>query len=205
MRKRVRLFFGGVGAVLLLCALTATASANRLRLSSTSFRSVANELRFAAGFETRCPFTLEGTFHRASFTKVEQALLGYVTRARINEAACQEGTATVLQERLPWHVTYERFTGTLPTITSVAVQIHGASLSVTKAGMTCLVRSSEARPWLVILEREAGGVISEAVFSPLPPLPKIAGSVFCPAEIAVSGIATYTVLGAATMISVSLI
>jgi hypothetical protein len=194
-----------LGVALALSAMATAASANRLRFSSTSFRMSAPELRFGGGLETRCPFTLEGTFHGASFAKVEQTLLGYVTRARINEAACQEGTASVLQERLPWHVTYENFEGTLPNITHVGVQIHGAALSVTKAGMMCLFLSSQARPWLLIFTREGGGNITEGTLAPTPRLPRASGSIFCPAEAEVGAMGPVTVLGNTTAISITLI
>jgi hypothetical protein len=194
-----------VATLAVLGVLATTASATRLRFSSQSFRMAAPELRFGGGLETRCPFTLEGTFHRTTFAKVEQTLLGYVTRARINEAACQEGTETVLQEKLPWHVTYEGFDGTLPNIMHVAVQLHGAAISLTKAGMMCLYQSTETRPWLLIFTREGGGNITEGTLANTFRLPRRSGSVFCPAEVEAAAIGPVTVLGNTTAISITLI
>jgi len=135
MRTRSKLVLAGLTAGLLMALAVSSASANRLSLTNTSFRAVWSSLRFfgEGGItgEARCPVTLEGTFHSATIVKSIGALIGYVTRATSGSgAACAHGSSTILQETLPWHVTYEGFSGTLPRISRIRLLLIGASFRV---------------------------------------------------------------------------
>lgn len=95
-------------ATAVLGALVANAAANRIALSTPSFRATWTNLEWqAAGglFTIRCPVTIEGSFHSNTISKVLEALIGYVTRAAVGApAACTGGTVTMLTSVLPWHI-----------------------------------------------------------------------------------------------------
>jgi hypothetical protein len=188
-----------------LCALVlgaGIASATRIELSNQTFRIVWQPMTITEGaLFTECPLTLEGTFHERTFTKVSGSLLGFVTRAIMNEAACRgSATARVLAETLPWHVRYDSFEGTLPNITGLRYQIIGMAIQA----VVCLYQSNAERP-VKIIEHIAGGEIVNVMWEPLSRIPKIAGGVMCPNELAFQGNGIPTVLGAATRIRARLI
>jgi hypothetical protein len=153
------------GATVLLGALVATASAGRLSTSSQELRATFAPLEFSGGFgTTRCPLTLEGSFHQRTTSKAAGSLVGYLTRA--TAGACSQGSVTVLTETLPWHIRYASFSGTLPNITSVTANIVGSAFRVREpGGVTCLARSTEAEPTSVTFNREASGALTTAVVS----------------------------------------
>lgn len=153
------------GATVLLGALVGVASAGKLSASSQALRATFASLEFAGGFgTTRCPITLEGSFHQRTTSKVVGSLVGHLTRA--TAGACSQGSVTVLTETLPWHIRYSSFTGTLPNITSVRANIVGSAFRVREPlGVTCLARSTEAEPTSVAFNREASGVLTTAVVS----------------------------------------
>jgi hypothetical protein len=152
-------------AALLLSAAVGTASANRLEITNAErgFRVVwppEERLQFeAAGKVIKCPVTIEGTFHRRTFTKTSGLLLGYVTRAIVGAAAtCEGGTMAVLPETIPWHVRYENFEGTLPHIVHIGLHVIGAGFRITPTGaITCLILSSTAKPMEFFGQIEEGG------------------------------------------------
>jgi hypothetical protein len=116
------------------------------------------ELGFA-GATIRCRVTLEGSFHSLTVTKVSGQLIGAVTRAIFDEPNCTGGKQRALSEKLPWHVKYISFTGTLPNITRVTIALIGVQWLVEAFGfVSCLYTSSDARPFRGIITREAGGV-----------------------------------------------
>jgi len=168
MRVHTRLILAASAAVVMLCAVAGGASAGKFSLSHQSFRITWTELEFIALPATiRCPITLEGTFHARTFVKVTNSLIGHVTSAAINEAACAEGRARILPASLPWHVRYEGFTGTLPLIQRININIVGATFLIEgrdpfgqQAG--CLYTSRTERPLRLALTREAGGGLTVA-------------------------------------------
>jgi hypothetical protein len=125
----------------MLALAVGSASAGRLSTSSQTFSIVWTSLELANNFgignTVRCPVTLEGSFHSRSITKVERTLIGFVTRATVANELCRGGHATVHNETLPWHVTYERFTGTLPNITSVTLLLRGIVFDINNEAATC--------------------------------------------------------------------
>ncbi len=130
-----------------MAAIAGSAHANRLEFSSLPFRMTWTRtfrLRDTEG-PVECSVTLEGTFHSRTFMKVRSVLIGFITRAAISE--CVRGSAGFLAETLPWHVQYEGFTGTLPTIEQLRVQITEAGISLRTGNIaTCLARSSALNP-----------------------------------------------------------
>jgi hypothetical protein len=134
-------------AALILLAATGVASARRIELSEQRFRTVFAPLTFGAEGQTPvvCRFTLEGSFHSKTISKVVGALVGYVTSAEV--ANCTGETARVLKETLPWHIRYVSFRGTLPAITSIRDSIIGAAFLVRAFGfVSCLYQSTTTNP-----------------------------------------------------------
>jgi len=129
-----------------LAIAVGTTTAGRISLNSRTFRATWSHLEFVSesvfGSDTvRCPVTIEGSFHSATIQKNRGALIGYVTRATALSAACTSGTMTVLQNALPWHYTYEGFSGRLPIISAIFFLLTGAAVAVTARSITCLARS----------------------------------------------------------------
>lgn len=156
-----RLLLAVLVAAALFGASAGSASARNLSVNEQGFRISWVELNwtepiFRIGIH--CPMTLEGTFHYRTMVKVIGSLIGYVTRAIVDNAACRGGHFTVLTETLPWHVTYEGFTGTLPSITSLILLIAGMAMrmEIPSFGINCLMRAANLR-YTTTGTREAGG------------------------------------------------
>lgn len=142
----MRMKVAAVAAAAVLCTLVSVASGNSLSISSSRM-TVAIPVEFAGGFGTvRCNLTLEGSMHTGTFTKTAGALVGYVTRASIG--TCAQGSATILTAALPWHVQWGRFTGTLPSISSITTNAVGAAWNIREPlfGLTCLFRTTTTEP-----------------------------------------------------------
>lgn len=157
-----------VGAALLLGALVGSASARRLSFSSQTFRMMFSRLEWENGFViTRCPVTLEGSFHSRTIAKVSGTLIGLITS--VPRGTCTVNEMTVLRETLPWHVRYSSFAASLPAIVQMTLDVIGFSISGRQAstGVVCLSNPSTAeRPVRLILGRETvAGVLREPVIA----------------------------------------
>ena len=167
MRTRVAL--GSTLAIILATLVVgASASANYLSVSEDQFelRFSAVELIPSAGSVLRCPVTLAGSFHERVIEKVEGSLIGHVDEAVIRGGGgageCTGGTATFLSGSLPWHVTYDGFTGELPNIESVRLSLYGFAFEIINAlGLNCLARTTLENPLAAEL------VLSESGQAPL--------------------------------------
>jgi hypothetical protein len=149
--------------LLLMTVITAAvftstiASANKLALSANNFRIVSG-IGEREGFVI-CPLTLEGSFHSSTFHKAPNALIGYITRAALEEESCTGGNARYLQETLPWHIQFAGFSGSLPNIALIGTKIIGLGILLTRLGISCLYRTTEAFPGILIWNREAEGLL----------------------------------------------
>ncbi len=168
MLNRSKVLLAALAATAILGALVGTASANNLSTNEQGFRIVWTELNLTEaifGIGVHCPVTLEGSFHTPTIRKVIGSLIGYVTRAAVRNEACRGGHATVLTETLPWHVTYEGFTGTLPRITSIIELLAEPAFRIETAIITCLSRATnikgEIRGTI-----EAGGAFKPEILTP---------------------------------------
>jgi hypothetical protein len=134
-----------VSACAVLCG-SGTASAKRFETSSQTFRMVWSRLTFrdAGGFGAECAVTLEGSFHSRTISKVSGALVGYVRSASVG--TCTGGTLRADSETLPWHVQYNSFEGTLPSITGVTITLVGARFGLTAGGVHCEWGTTQASP-----------------------------------------------------------
>jgi hypothetical protein len=140
--RSVRLFISVAGAGVVLFALVGVARGGGLSLSSNTVRATFELVNFSGGFGTTvCALTLEGSLHSRTIQKIALRLIGYITRA--NVGSCTQGSATVLAETLPWHLTYRLFEGTLPNIRSITAELSNASVQIREPvfGLTCLYRS----------------------------------------------------------------
>ena len=163
-----------VAAVVLASSI---ASGSRLSLSATTFRIVSGA-GVREGFVI-CPLTLEGSFHSRSFAKVPGALIGYITRARLEEELCSGGEARYLQETLPWHLQYASFSGFLPNITSITTNVIGLGIVVTRFGRSCLYRTTMATPGVLTWFREPEGALRGIRWSESERIPSITREEFC--------------------------
>jgi hypothetical protein len=165
-----RLLLGAVLTASLLTLACSSASAIQLSVSEPTFRVVWTPARFVfSGVTLSCNVTLEGSFHRTTFTKVERSLIGYVTRA--TPSSCSAGTMSVLTETLPWHVQYGGFTGTLPNISTMTLRIIGMSARWTFLSLVCLGRTEANTPAQLIAERNGSGTITSFRWDESMPIP----------------------------------
>ena len=153
----------------------------------------------AGGLNTMCPLTLEGSFHSRTISKVCGQLVGYITTA--NFAMCSGAAqARTLTETLPWHVRYESFEGTLPSITGITFQIIGLSIQ----SAVCLYKSTAAAPARYIYHI-AGGEVTNVPWVEMSPIPRFEENVNCPPVIRFQGNGIPTVPGETAKIRVRLV
>lgn len=119
MSTHAKLTIAALLSSLLLAVAVGSACASRLSISETHFKIIYSPLSFIPSFggTTRCPVTLEGSFHSRTSSKVAGALAGFITSTTVGP--CEAGRARVDTETLPWHIQYTSFAGTLPNITSI--------------------------------------------------------------------------------------
>ncbi len=211
MHRHCKLALAGIAAALFLSFTVTSASANRLSLSNQNFRITFAELKFfdvpvEPNLQTRCPVTLEGSFHERTFIKVVGELIGFVTRAIVNEANCSERRfATFLQTSLPWHVTYRGFSGTLPQITRIRVLFASIAYESRFPTIRCLFREREESISGEFI-REAAGAITNFEFDHSTTIQFFRGEEpFCPPRAGLEGTGPVTLLGATTRITLTLI
>jgi len=154
MKTYVKLMLVAATATVVLGASVSTASARRIEVSSQRFHQVWSSLNFVGQFATvKCPVTLEGSFHSKTTSKVIGQLVGYISRVTVGNSSCTSGHATALTETLPWHITYEGFSGILPRITEIHLLLVGAAFRFELLGGSCLARTTTTEPaegWIFI-------------------------------------------------------
>jgi hypothetical protein len=221
MRTRSRIIFAALTATLLMGLAVSSATAGRLSTSNTRFRITWNELRFVevgggTGLQQTCRLTLEGSFHSATIRKLPGTLIGAVTRGIVDSTNCRGALEphrlTILQETLPWHLTYESFSGILPNITSITVLLRRYELQISDtflgATVTCLYLDGGLPE-----ENQAGTITRNTATGQLTTLTAVAGqrarflrgSGACPPFLTYSGTAQVFLLGNTTRISITLI
>jgi hypothetical protein len=193
-----------------LALFAGQAAATILVINHDTFRMVWPELRLSNGsFEVRCPVTLEGTLHANLFHKVSGALLGYITRAGLTSTRCSGEGARFLTESLPWHVRYDSFTGTLPTITTLKLQMIGTAILARASGTSCLYASTATHPMVAIAGlttgREGARRMTEVRFDETKLIPSGSGGLCGIAEGRLAGTtSSVTVLGGTESLEVLL-
>ncbi|HZV73420.1 MAG TPA: hypothetical protein VFF79_06870 [Conexibacter sp.] len=203
-------------AILTMLVAVQSASANHLSISQETLRVVwpeESKINFsntAGGIEISCALTLEGSFHSKTIVKTSGSLMGYVTRAIFGPVSnCLKTNVTnitTLTASLPWHIRYDSFTGTLPAIGGLRLQVAGFAFLLTAFGASCLYRSTAANPFFGVASRESGGVITGLQAEEGTSMPLFSGGILCPASVTFSGTATrVTKLGETAAIRLTLI
>lgn len=125
MRTSLKLGVAALAATLLLSAAVGSASAGKLSINNQNLRITFSRLEFSASeFTIRCSVTVEGSFHTRTMAKVVGSLVGAITKSTVKQETCTGGSAasfngieryngTTTPNTLPWHLTYEGFTGEL--------------------------------------------------------------------------------------------
>jgi hypothetical protein len=193
----------------LVLIISAAGTAGRLSTSTGTFRQTYTALNFEREFfgSVRCPVTLEGSLHARTMSKVVETLIGYITSARVFEAACVGGRAGFKTETLPWTIRYNSFTGTLPNISSVKRVALWGKINLPIEGAECFYTANDPvqRRWVSIeLIEEARGAITQVRFSANVD-PEPTNRFPCPAAVRLEGQGTETVLGSPTRITLTLI
>ena len=214
MPRIVRATHIALAALLSTAALgliVGTATAGRLSVSNQNFRATWTSLEFETASRlgrVLCPTTFEGSFHNGTIVKTLGNLVGYITRAAMGgPETCIGGETTILTETLPWHITYNGFNGTLPTITGtkfnlirVAFVVHIAS-----ANTTCLAASTAERPMRGTVNINGSGEALTLTPERSAQIPLTGGICALTRGVMLEDPGTVTVLGSASVITVTLI
>jgi hypothetical protein len=119
MRLHTKLIVTALAATALFASLAASATARNISITNRNIRVVFEPLAFNSEVaRVSCRVTMEGSFHCATISKVNRALIGYISRATSDAGTCRSSafsiTGVVRQETLPWHLTYLGFRERLP-------------------------------------------------------------------------------------------
>jgi hypothetical protein len=210
MRRHSKVIVSVVVAVLCVGFEVTAASANRLSSSSGRIRAVWAALNLrntgSGTVNVVCPVTIEGSFHSATMRKVRGALVGNVSRATTVSGACTNGRVTIAQEHLPWHVRYAGFTGTLPRLSGVALDLVNARFVAENGSSICDTGVSAAQPGRAIVLVETSGRVTGLRVDETSVIP-LEGEIACffAGEGAFAGTASVTGLGSTTSITITLI
>jgi len=150
MHRYTKLLLASITATAMLAIAVSSATANRLSITNQNFRTTWTSLQLKnnTGAETvLCPVTIEGSFHSATIVKTRELLVGYVTRASVNNSTCRGGTATIRNETLPWHIRFHGYSGRLPNITLLIFLLNGVGFRVHPNGsLECNARTETNHP-----------------------------------------------------------
>jgi hypothetical protein len=210
MHTRIKLVFAAALAALVLSLATGSASAGRLSFTNSRIRATWSELqilREGSGILQKCAVTLEGSFHSSTIRKVVRALIGYISRGTTTER-CNDNRSsmTILQEQLPWHVTYEGFTGMLPTIRTVKLLFRQVAIQFNHfEAFTCLYKTMGADNLAAELLVGAAGQITTIRWDTTRRLTLREGDIPCAATLELGGDGNFYLLGNTTRVSVTLI
>jgi hypothetical protein len=114
--------------------------------------------------------TVEGSFHSKTISKVSGQLIGFITTAEAPLTCFEGGEVAILNgveplpgggtatNSLPWHIRYDSFSGTLPVIAGIRIQIVGAAILMWNGLVQCLFKSTEGTPLYAILEVAEGRI-----------------------------------------------
>jgi len=220
MTRYTRVVFASLTAAALLASAIATATARNLSTSEQNVRVTWASLEFTSEITEaiRCRITLEGSFHARTIAKVARQLIGAVTKAIIAhpctnaEAWAHNGTEAeprgTTPNTLPWHITYEGFSGTLPNITLIFLLLSRARFLVSTPGCQgTYVNSTDNVTGNVVRDPATGAITT---LTPVAGRDRITlvtrlGGIFCPERGGFVGTAQVTRLASATRITITLI
>lgn len=155
------MLIAAVAATALMAIAVGSAAGREFSVDEQNFRVTWRSLEFRDsifGITIRCPVTIDGSFHSRTIAKVISGLIGYLTRAVVKEESCTGGRAIPSRETLPWHITYEGFTGILPEITSIIQLLRNVTFRLEIPGfVNCTARAENIKGTIETGVREAGG------------------------------------------------
>jgi hypothetical protein len=216
MRTSSRLILSALLASLLMGLAVNSASAGRFSVSNTKFRIAWTNVTLADPNEVviiGCPVTLEGSFHSATIRKSTGALIGAITRGTIKTESCSGGSYMILRETLPWHLTYEAFSGTLPNILGMRTLISRYAIQLRArviVEITCLYKyqgDPEENMTAIFARQESGNILWYALAEERGLMRFFSGSSgVCPQHLATSSsLGGVSLLGNNTLIVLRLI
>jgi hypothetical protein len=208
-------------ATLLFATAINTASARNLSLSNQNLRITFSSIEFAVSESVaiRCRITLEGSFHTRTIAKTAGLLIGAVTRAAVSQSNCTQGTlaffngaerynGTTTPNTLPWHLTYVSFAGTLPNINSIRVALSRFRYGLRDSSGLCTGQygnETDALAFDAALSARAISSITPVEGSNNTTLIRRDAGLLCPSPGRLRSAGTVTLLGATTLITVTLI
>ena len=171
---RVKFVFSTLIAALLLSVGAGGAAARSFEVSEQRVTGTSRGMVFeSSSGNVTCDVTRVITLHRRTFAKVANTLIGYVTDVRATN--CTERSTGALTETLPWHVTYGGFSGTLPRITEMRLNVLNVTFLFTIFGVSCLFAGTGEGRLAVSAGSASTLRLNEAVAFNL-----AAGGFFCP-------------------------
>jgi hypothetical protein len=223
MRTHTRMLLGALTAALVLASAVGSASAQRLSIGNAnqSFRVVWTPLTLGTasgggGTQIICNVTLEGSFHYRSIIKLARTLIGFVTKAAVSHPCTGSGEGWadngvenaglgVIRNTLPWHVSYEAFTGRLPNITGVRLLLRPV-FTINVFGVLCRYSGNAQGVVNINGSGEGTTLVPDSALG----VPNIEGSFLCPGNGFFSASTSterniITLLGSAAKITITLI
>jgi hypothetical protein len=199
-------------AVTVACTLTMAtgmATARNLSVSEQSYKFIWTPIEFnsesaGGGTSIVCNATLEGSFHSRTIPKVARTLIGWITRAIVAHPCAGAGEAFALTraetiaETLPWHLTYEAFSGRLPNITRIRLLLR-PSYQITVFGVNCLYTGNAAGEAVL----DAAGNVTDLIPDRTVAMPRIVGSFLCPNQIFLNATAAQSIVRGLTVESLN--
>ena len=166
MRVRILRLAAILVALFLLAA--GSASARNLSLDDRDIAMRWARLSFISSFEelisVSCTINMIGSFHASTFAKSAGSLVGINALSQL-PTNCAGGTATVPLASMPWHLTYDSFAGSLPSIAAVRLNLIGFTALLRREFFGCELDSTTLEPVPIDLGI-TGGVITSATIDP---------------------------------------
>ena len=210
MRSTARAGLIGLLAALLLASALSAASARNLELSEQRIRVTWSRIEFGNSlFTLSCQLTLEGSFHSRTIAKVAGLLIGSITRTNLKSETCSGlGGGTATPKGFPWHLTYESFTGTLPSITSIRLLLSRFLMEFVVLGIRCTYGTTTDNVTFSAALNAAREVTNLTPLEGRNVGHKLEGGEFCPPELrlmSTAGDGLVRVLNTTTRVRVTLI
>jgi hypothetical protein len=146
-----KVLLAALAALTTLAFAVGTATARRIAVDDQDIDVIwddnSQRLTFdAGGNNVSCEVTLLGSFHSLTIAKVANTLIGHITHVAVDTPGCIGGSGRALTANLPWHVTYRNFSGVLPNITLVGINLLGAEFLIDIGETECLGRTEVTEP-----------------------------------------------------------
>jgi len=161
MRTYSKLILAALAATAILALAVGSASAGRLRLSERNFELIwDNALPGKANYEfldlfnginIQCRLTMLGRWVETTIAKRPGIRQGTINHNEMSE--CEGGSVTIKNETLPWNIQYRSFSGTLPRITRISIELIGARYHIREpSGIECELGTEASHPAVGIFE-----------------------------------------------------